>query len=320
VSDISLQFPWWFNLVVLVAMAFWPLSLAAAAAAIWLWLARSRLAVRIVTIPLLILWSVSAAVNLYGLIDNRRSDARAAAELRSRERTLTEPTRIAGIVLPSKTVVTRRFGQGPEDIQTLDLAEPADVHGMPLIGHVEFDDARQIHGTVTLARDAPIGGIPCSAKTRVIVLSGKLSSCTLAQPHAVHGIPCSGNLDITVGVACTLAAWYERFGVVWTPQTFISDSPLEGKTWFTTGPIAPSLRVLGTALPERSSVEYEHGQLSSINLGTHIVRFGGNAINMIVVRGRTVEGEIARANIDEPARHVALPAGAIQLRWDRART
>lgn len=259
-SDISFQFPWWVDLLFLVAMAFWPLSLAAAAAAILLWLRRTRLAVRIVTIPVLVLWCVSAGVNLYGLIDNRRSDVRAAADLRSRERTLTEPTRIAGIALPAKTVVTRRFGQGPEQIQTLDLTEPADIHGMPLIGRVEFDDAGQIHGTVTLARDAPIGGIPCSAKTGVIVLSGRLSSCTLAQPHAVHGIPCSGNLDITVGVACTLAARYERFGIAWAPQTFISDSPLEGKTWFATGPIAPSLRVLGTALPQRSSVEYEHGQ------------------------------------------------------------
>jgi hypothetical protein len=314
VSDISLQFPWWFDLLILVAAVFWPLTVAAAAAAIWLWLRRSRLAVRILTIPVLVIWAVSACVNLYGLIDNQRSRARAAAELRSRELTLTEPTRIDGISLPAKTIVTRRHEQGPEDIQTLDLPEPADVHGIPLVGHVEFDDAGQIHGSVTLARNASIGGVPCSAKADAMLLNGRLSSCMLAQPHAVHGIPCSGVLDITVGVACTLAAHYERFGVIWPPQTLISDSPLEGKTWFTTGPTAPSLRVLGTTLPEKSGVEYDHGQLSSINFGTSLVHFGANAINVIDVHGDVVEGQIARASFDEPARHVTLPAGAIQLR------
>jgi hypothetical protein len=267
-----------------------------------------------VTIPVLVLWAVSAGLNLYGLIDNQRSRTRAAAELRSRELTLAQSTRIGNMRLPPKTVVTRRYGGGPEDIQALDLAEPADVHGIPLIGHVEFDDAGQIHGNVTLARDASIGGIPCSAKTDTIVLNGRLSSCTLAQPHTVHGIPCSGNLDVTVGVSCRLATPYQRFGVLWPPRTFVDDSPPEGKTWFTVGATPPSLRVLGTTLPEKSGVEYVHGQLSSINLGTSLVHFAGNAINVIDVHGDIVHGEIARANVAGPARHVALPAGAIQLR------
>ncbi|MBV8148390.1 MAG: hypothetical protein JO092_04800 [Candidatus Eremiobacteraeota bacterium] len=313
-SDISLQFPWWFDLLLLIATVFWPLTAAAVAAGIWLWLQRSRRAVRILTIPVLVLWAISAGVNLYGWIDNQRSRAHDAAELRSRQRTLTEPTRIAGITLPPKTVVTRGYGKGLDNIQTLDLPKPADVHGIPLIGHVEFDEAGKIHGTVTLARDAPIGGIPCSAKADAMVLNGRLSSCTLAQPHVVAGIPCLGKLDVTVGVSCTLAARYERFGVVWPPQTFVSDSPAQGKTWFTIGPAAPSLRILGTALPEKSDVEYVHSQLSSINLGTRLVHFGGNPINVIDVRGNAVLGEIARADFDEPLRRVALPASAIQLR------
>lgn len=313
-SDISLQFPWWFDLLLLVAVAFWPLTVLAVAAAAWLWLRSSRLAVRLVTIPALVLWTVSAGLNLYGIIDNQRSRTRAAADVRSRELTLAQSTQIGDMRLPPKTVVTRRYGGGPADIQTLDLPEPADVHGIPLIGHVEFDNAGQIHGNVTLAADASIGGIPCSAKANAVVLNGSLSSCALAQPHSVNGIPCSGNLDITVGVSCTLATPYKRFGVLWAPKTLIDDSPLEDKTWFTVGPTPPSLRVLGTTLPEKSSVEYVHGQLSSINLGTSLVHFAGNAINVIDVHRDVVDGEIARANLDRPARRVALPAGAIQLR------
>jgi hypothetical protein len=218
------------------------------------------------------------------------------------------------MMLPAKTVITRGYAKGPENIQSVDLAEPADVHGIPLMGRVEFDAAGRIDGTVTLAHDAPIEGILCSAESDAILLNGRLSSCTLAQAHTVRGIPCLGKLDITVGVACTLASRYERFGVVWQPQTFISDSPLQGKTWFTIGPVAPSLRVLGTTLPEKTSVTYEHGQLSSINLGTRLVHFRGNAINVIDVRGDAAEGEIARADFDQPVRYVTLPAGAIQPR------
>jgi hypothetical protein len=314
VSDISIQFPWWFSLLLLVATFFWPLTLAAAVAATWLWLQRSRRTVRIVTIPVLVLWAVSGSLNLYGFIDNQRSRAHDAAELRSRERILAEPTRIAGIMLPAKTVVTRWYGKGPERIQSLDLAEPADVHGIPLIGRVEFDETGRIDGTVTLAHDASIEGVPCSTKADAMLLNGRLSSCTLAQPHTVRGIPCVGKLDITAGVECTLAARYERFTVTWPPQTFINDSPLEGKTWFTVGRSAPSLRVLGTTLPGGTVVEYMHGQLSSINLGTRLVHFRGNAFNVIDVRGDAAEGEIARADFNEPVRHVALPAGAIQTR------
>jgi hypothetical protein len=314
VSDISLQFPWWFDVLLLVAAAFWPLTALAAASAIWLWRKGSRLAVRIITIPVFVLWMVSASLNVYGLIDNWRSRAHDAAELRSRQHTVTEPTRIGGIMLPPKTVVTRRYAGDPENVEALDLAEPADVHGIPLIGRVEFDEAGRIHGTVTLAHDAAIGGIPCSASSSAMVLNGKLSSCTLARPHTVNGVPCRRQLDVTVGVECTLAAHYERFGVVWPPQTFIDDSPLEGKTWFTTGPAAPSLRVLGTALPEKSVVMYVNGQLSNITLGAPFIRSGGNTINVIDVNGNDVEGEIARASFDEPARRVTLSAGAIQLR------
>jgi hypothetical protein len=113
VSDISLQFPLWFDLVVFVAEIFWPLTVVAAAAAIWLWLKRSRVAVWIVTVPVLVIWTVSAGLNLYRMIDNQRSRVRAAAELRSREFTLTEPTRIAGIMLPAKTVVIRGTSISP---------------------------------------------------------------------------------------------------------------------------------------------------------------------------------------------------------------
>ncbi len=313
-SDISLQFPWWFDLLLLVAAVFWPLTAVAAAAATWLWLKRSRLVVWIVTVPVLVLWVVSASVRLYGAIDQWRSNAHAVAELRSRELTVTAPTRIAGIMLPPKTVVTRRYGGRPENIEALDLAEPANVHGIPLIGRVEFDDGGQIHGNVTLAHDASIGGIPCSASSSVIVLDGRLSSCRLALVHVIHGIPCGGELDVTVGVECTLAAKYERFGVIWPPQTFVTDSPPEGKTWFTTGPAAPSLRVLGSALPEKSVVEYAHDGMSRITLAPPFLHFGGKTINAIDVRGSSVEGEIARADFNEPIRFVALSPHAIERR------
>jgi hypothetical protein len=312
VSDISLQFPWWFDLLLLVAAVFWPLTAAATAAAIWLWLQRSRLVVRIVTIPVLVLWVISASVHVYGAIDQWRSHAHAVAELQSRELTVTAPTRIGGIMLPPKSVVTRRYGGGAEDIEALDLAEPANVHGIPLIGRVEFDDAGQIHGTVTLAHDASIGEIPCSAKSSVIVLNGRLSSCTLALVHAVHGIPCRGTIDVTLGVECTLAARYERFGVVWPPQTFVNDSPPEGKTWFTTGPIAPSLRVIGSALPNKSVVEYTHNELSRITLAPPFLHFGGKIIDAIDVDGDSAEGEVARSDLNDPVRRVTLPAHAVQ--------
>ena len=311
VSDINIQLPWWWGPLLLVASAFWPLT-AAAAAATWLWFRRTNAPTRIVSMLILALWTLSASLNLYRFVDDWRSNAHAGAELQSRQLILTEPRRIAGITLPAKTVVTRRYGKGAEDLETVDLVEPADIHGIPLIGRVEFNDAGQIDGTVSLAHDASIGGIPCSAKADTMVLSGKLATCTLTRPYTVHGVPCTGKLDVAVGVSCTLAKHYVRFGVVWSPQTYIDDSPMQGKTWIKTGPAAPSLRLLGAALPEKTDIEYASGQLSTINLGTRVVHYDGSAINVIDVRGHVAEGEVARASMDEPMRLVSLPADAIK--------
>ena len=305
-SDIDIKFPVWFDVVVLLMMAIWPLTAAAIAAGVGLWYGRKYIVVRVLAGIVIGLWLISAAMNLYGYIDNVRSERAYNADLKSRQQTLEQATTVSGIALPAGALVTVRSA-GTDRIQELDLPSPAVVHGMPLTGHAEFNEDGKIDGYVTLARDATIETIPCSPAGKALFRDGALVECTLSKPTRIRGVPCTGVVDVDTGVECTLFADYRNYGVTWRAQTKVQDLRIDHQAWFYVGPLPPTLRVLGAALPNGAVVSYENGRLKQIGLG---VGFSGTPPSY---RGCALDSIDVRENgtmVGRPRSACALPTRA----------
>src|SRR5579863_7494420 len=239
--------------------AFWPLTLLAAIA-IGFWLRRRKsTGTRMVAGIAVVFWVISAVPYFYYV----GGEAVSRAQLGSRQETLRDATTIAGIQLPAGTLVTHPSAAARDEIESLDLQREASVYGIPLTGNVTFDGGRP-DGFVTLARDAEIGGVPCSAKAGVQLKRGTLETCTLSRPSRIRGIPCRGDLSLTDdGVQCTLASEYRQFGITWQPGTAAS---IGESASFDVMARAPNLYLMGSPLPGRAVIEFERGRLSGINL------------------------------------------------------
>jgi hypothetical protein len=191
------------------------------------------------------------------------------------------------------------------------------VRGVPLQGHVGISDGGP-DGEVQLARDASIGGVPCSAQASVRFELGKLVECRLSRPARIDGIPCVGSVELSNGVVCTLASDYARFGVEWRAQTKITD--YGDLVWFAIGPIAPNLMVLNAPLPAGSEVQFAYGQIASVDRRTNPVSFGGCKIGLILVTKGKVTGQIAGAcDMPEARTSSEVPLPSTALRRENAR-
>jgi len=256
--------------------AFWPLTILAAVA-VWLWWRRrSSFAARVVAGFAVVLWLMSAVPFFY-LVG---SQAAFAAQTRSRQETLSDAAVIAGIRLPAGTLVTHPTAQARNEIASLDLPQEADVHGIPLTGHVEFNSG-QPDGFVTLAHDASIGGVPCAADAQVQLKDGKVDTCTMSRASVVGGIPCRGEISMGSGIRCVLSSDYRRFGVMWRAGTQASIDGNDASFDIMSRP--PSLYVLGSPLPSRAVVEFSGGRLYGINFTINPWRFKGCTIDYVTV-------------------------------------
>jgi hypothetical protein len=238
---------------------------------------RSAIAARIVAGVAVSLWTISAVPYFYYF----GGEAVFRAQLRSRQETLRQATTIAGIQLPAGTLVT--YASNARDlIESLELQQEASVHGVPLTGLVNFDAGRP-DGYVTLARDAEIDEVPCSAQENVQLKRGTLNTCTLARPARIHGIPCRGEVSLSNdGVGCILASDNQRFGVTWRAGTGVTVAKNEGT--FDVMSRAPNLYVLGAPLPGRAIVTFDEGRLSEVNFSINPWHFHGCSLMFIEVR------------------------------------
>ena len=71
-SDIGLDFPWWAILLVFVAVAFLPLTVAAAGCAYWVARRRASRVARTCAYIVGALWLISAGLNVFALIVRSR--------------------------------------------------------------------------------------------------------------------------------------------------------------------------------------------------------------------------------------------------------
>jgi hypothetical protein len=310
-SDISLQFTWWQVVLLLLAMGFWPFTLAAIAAAIWVWRKRTSRVARVSAIAIAGLWVTSAGMNLYAIVDRAREGAQYESELRSRQKRLAAPTVVAGARMPPGTIVTRDANDETK-IAAVDVPVATEIHGIPVVGHVAFSGGA-FNGDVTLARDSRIAGVPCSAHEPVRFDSGKLIGCRLAEPVRIRGIPCAGSVDFQSGVVCILASDYSRFGFLWRAQTKLTD--FGDLVWFRIGSLSPSLYALGSPLAADSEVQFAHGQIASVDLQSHPAHFRDCTIDLMLVHGRTVEGRaVGACHLPQvpPGLYVRLPPTALQ--------
>lgn len=257
--------------------AFWPLTIVALIALGFWFGHRSAVAARIVAGVAISLWAISAVPYFYYF----GGEAVFRAQVRSRQETLREVRTIAGIRLPAGTLVT--YASKSRDlIESIELQREASLYGVPLTGLVNFDAGRP-DGYVTLARDAEIGEIPCSAQGSVQLKRGTLDTCTLSRPARIHGIPCRGEVSLSNdGVECTLASDNERFGVTWRAGTGVTVAKNEGT--FDVRSRAPNLYVLGAPLPGRAIVTFEEGRLSELNFSINPWHFHGCSLVSIEVR------------------------------------
>jgi len=266
----------------LLIEAFWPLSIVAAIAGFVWWRNRQAVAARVVALLAVVLWLPSAATYFYYVGGNVAN----GAQLRMRQETLQKTTSIAGIELPAGTLVTHPSAGSRDQIESLDLNGVAAVHGIPLIGHVNFQNG-QPDGFVTLAQDAAIDHVPCSASADVQLREGALDTCTLSRPARIRGIPCRGEFSPDPkDVNCELASDYRAFGVTWRAGTRASIGANSGA--FAIADRAPNLYFLGSPLPRDADVEFDDGRVSQVNLttdgGWH---FRGCLIEFIMVRNDT---------------------------------
>ena len=259
--------------------AFWPLTIFLAVAGFVWWRNRKTWWARIVAGVAVVCWTISAAPYFYYVGGEMLN----SAQQRARQETLRDTKVIAGIQLPAGTVVTHPSASARNEIETLELQQEASVYGIPLTGQVNFDGGRP-DGFVTLARDAEIGRVPCSAKGQVQLKRGTLDSCTLSRPAQVRGIPCQDDLSLSNdGVECTLAWDYQRFGVTWRAGTGVNFTQNDGTLDIMARP--PNLYVLGLPLPNRAIVYFAKGRLASMNFTTLAPwRVHGCSIGSIDVR------------------------------------
>jgi hypothetical protein len=266
--------------------AFWPLTIIAAIAVWFWWRRRSNVARCIVAGLAAVLWLSSAIPYLY-LIGG---EAAFAAQTRSRQETLRDATLIAGIRLPAGTLVTHPTAQARNQIASLDLQDEASIYGIPLKGHVDFNDG-QPDGFVTLARDATVGGIPCSSDAQVQLKDGRVDTCTMSRASMVRGIPCRGEVSLSDNrTQCVLSSDYRRFGVTWRAGTQASIDGGDGSFDIMSQP--PNLHVLGSPLPRRAIVEFDGGRLNGINFTINPWHFRGCTISYITVEYGTASGQI----------------------------
>ncbi len=275
-------------IIYLLVRAFWPLTIFAAIA-VWIWWRRrSVVATRVVAGVAVGFWVLSAIPYFY----NVGGEAAFAARLRMRQETLRDATVIAGIRLPTGTLVTYPTAQARSEIASLDLQQEANVYGIPLKGHVDFNNG-QPDGFVTLARGAVIRGIPCSATAEVRLESGRVDTCTLSRPSTVRGIPCRGDVSLSDDrTQCVLSSDYLRFGVMWRAGTEGSINGDAGSFDIMSQP--PSLQVLRSFLPRRAVVEFEGGRLYGINFTIDPWRFQGCTISYIAVGHDATSGQTTR--------------------------
>jgi len=289
--------------------AFWPLTLLAAIA-IGFWLRRRKsTATRTVAGAAFVFWAISAVPYFYYV----GGEAVSRAQLQSREETLRDATTIAGIQLPAGTFVTHPSATARGEIESLDLQHEALVYGIPLTGYVTFDGGRP-DGFVTLARDAEIGGVPCSVKADVQLKRGTLETCTLSRPSRVRGIPCRGDVSLSDDrVQCILASEYRRFDIIWQPGTAAS---IGDSASFDVMARSPNLYLMGSPLPGRAVVEFESGRLSGINLTNTAWHYLGCSINYVAIRNGTLSAQpIGNCGLSKaPDGYVPLPSSALTVR------
>ena len=310
-SDISLHFTWWEVTLWLLAMWFWPLTVAAVLAALWLWRKPALWIARVAAAIVFVLWALSGGTLLMVAIDRARTGAQYESDLRARQTKLQNNTVLAGIHLPTGTTVTHAQDD-TSDIVAVDLPSPVEIHGVPVTGHVPLDSG-QLSGDVTLARDSVVDGVPCSAQQPLRLDSGKLVTCRLSAPSRVRGIPCLGDVDLQVGVVCMLAADYSRFGYKWRAQTKVTD--FGDLVWFYIGPRPPSLYVFGSPLVSGTTVQFQNGRIASIDLQGNPVHFKDCTIDLISVEKGIVGGRNV-GNCSLPpfptGLYVKLPSSVLQ--------
>lgn len=288
--------------------AFWPLTIFALIAIGFLFRYRSAIAARIVAAIAVGLWAISAVPYFYYF----GGEAVFHAQLRSRQETLREATTIAGIRLPAGTLVT--YASNTRDlIESLELQQEASVYGVPLMGSVNFDNGRP-DGFVTLARDAEIGGVPCSAQENVQLKRGTLDTCTLSRPARVHEIPCRGEISLSDdSLRCILASDDQRFGVTWRAGTGATIAKNEGT--FDIMARAPNLYVLGAPLPSRAIVTFEDGRLSGLNFSINPWHLRGCSLMSIEARYGAISEPRDKCGFPrDRSGNVVLPATAFTVR------
>jgi hypothetical protein len=302
-SDINVTITWQTIALGMLAQAFWPITVVTVLAVLWWWLRRVSWPARILAIAAVALWVVSGVAYLSMIAARARDKAAYESDLRARQSTLSHTTTIAGIRLPAGTIVTRdTMGY----VEAVDVPTATAIHNVPVIGHAGLSSGK-LDGEVKLARDARIGEAVCSARETARFESGRLAECALVTPSKLHGIPCTGHVDLQSGVVCELSSDYKRFGYLWRAQTRVTD--YGDLVWFRIGARPPSLLVFGSTLPADSEVQFQRGNIASVDLRTNPTHFRGCAFSLILVQNRKVLG-MTTGTCDLPTSngmYVALP-------------
>ncbi len=301
-SDISIQFPLWADVLIVLTWAFWPLTIAAAGAAIWLYLARTSRIAWVVAIVVAVPWVISAGANLMFRIDAARTQAFSVAYDRAHRQALAADTVVSGMHLPAGSVLVT---DDANHLSSVELAKPTILFGVPLKDTVSLQDAK-LEGSQTLQHDATIDGVPCSGDSDVSFENGRLTDCLLAHPATVDGVPCRGYVTIKPNFhGCVLAAPYQRYGATWYPGTDVRGGGDD--ITFTIGSRTSSLRVYGSSLSQGTMVVYGNGAIAMITFIAPL-RYRGCTITHVERRNGRMT-----ADVDGPCSLPSLANGRVSV-------
>jgi hypothetical protein len=193
-SDITVEFPPWFDLVVFGLAYWWALALAVVVLSAIGWLGRALpMALRYVAWGAAALCAAPLALLLVMIVGDAVGTARRAAEDRALHRTLAADETVGALSLPAGAVLAFTDATHRKLISVA-LPRPMRVAGILLEGALEPITDSEWSGV--LAQDQTIGDWPCRAGNLWFTPQGAVTRCTLAVGHRLAGY------DLPAGAEC----------------------------------------------------------------------------------------------------------------------
>jgi hypothetical protein len=192
VSDIGINFPFWFIAAYFVVVG-WPVIVLAIVVLVFVgcfvdmargWRVAAFGAAALLSAPLVVYAVLT--INDYATYNRYRAET---------HRTLDHDETVAGLALPAGSEI-EFTNKSRTHISLVRLSAVTDISGVRVRGILEWQDFDRLWWS-TLARDQIVGGFPCAADVIIFDKDGAVYKCKLAAAHAFLGFTLPPGTTIT---------------------------------------------------------------------------------------------------------------------------